>query len=134
MLGLPLGPPRKVRLVGGLSAGLFPLEFLAAAAKPFKTRAAISNRRRQLIATRLPKLLVLGSVRLGGLFEHRVDLLRIDAYVRVAPGDALPEIRLPSNATRPTDTNPARAHSANTCVKVAASACSWRARKRAIVA
>src|SRR5882672_11020675 len=75
MLGLPLGPPRKVRLVGGLRAGLLPLEFLAAAAKPFKTRAAISKRRRQLIASRLPELLVLGSVHLGGLLEHRVDLL-----------------------------------------------------------
>src|SRR5918996_1406356 len=49
MLGLPLRPPRKVRPVARLSVGLLPLEFLAAAAKPFTTRAAISKRRRQLI-------------------------------------------------------------------------------------
>jgi hypothetical protein len=46
----------------------------------------------------------------------------------------LPEIGLPSSATIPTDTTPARADSTSTCVNVAASACSWRTRNRAIVA
>jgi hypothetical protein len=40
---------------------------------------------------------------------------------------------VPSTATTPTDTNPALAQSASTCVNVAASASWWRTLNRAIV-
>jgi hypothetical protein len=50
MLGLPLSPPCEVRLVGDLRVGLFPLKLLAAAAKAFQSRAALCERRGQLVA------------------------------------------------------------------------------------
>ena len=55
----------------------------------------------------------------AGLAEHPVDLLadRLRS-VRVAPRDAFAAITVPSSATSPTDTNPARAHSASTLVNV----------------
>ena len=117
VLGFPLGSPGEIGLIGA-AAGLLGLELLAAATQPLAARAAIGQLGRQLVAARLPEALVIGGVGLGGLLEHRLDLLADRRMVRVAAGEALPAIRLPSTATSPTDTRPAFAHSTSTCVKV----------------
>ena len=51
----------------------------------------------------------------------------------IAMSEALPASLVPSNATVPTWTMPAGAHSFSDSTRKPASACSWRARKRAMV-
>jgi hypothetical protein len=72
------------------------------------------------------------------LVEHRWRSITATSasswsWVRLALSAALPASLVPSSATVPTRTIPAAAHSRNDSTRKPARACSWRARKRAMV-
>ena len=134
VLGFPAGSPGEVGLVGGLLLGLRLLELLLTAAQPFPPRPNVDQLGRQLIATYLPEPLIFGGVRIGGFGEHPVDL-QADRCVtarRAWRGAAREQAAVERDHAH--RHQPGRAHNASTCVKVAASACSCRPRKRATVA
>src|SRR3954452_13988545 len=78
----------------------------------------------ELVAARLAVELVLGRIDLGRLLQDFLgDLLVVARRVMGRCGRDL----VPSTATMPTFTSPARAHSPSTPPNSAGIACSWRA-------
>ncbi len=123
VLSLPGRSPLEIRLISLPFIGLRPLQLLPAAVQSLPARARVHELGRQLVAARLSEELILGRVRIRRLREHALDLLPDRGVAARRAGEALPASKLPSSATTPTDTSPALAQSANTCVKVPANAC-----------
>lgn len=123
-----LGPlPRDLLRLGGALC----LERLLCLAQPLAPIACRAQALGQLVAPRLAVELVLGGVDPARLLDDLLGDLLV-AAVRVM-GRGRGDLRA-VDATIPTLTSPARAQSESTPENSSEIACSWRARKRAIVA
>jgi len=95
MLGLPVGAPAQVLLVGRLGEGVLGFEFLAAATQTRNPRPTISQLGRQLVAAAGAEPLVFGGVDRDGLAEDPVNLftnrcVRARRRARGVPRDQRP--------------------------------------------